>query len=65
MTGFTEMVKKNLRESGADSATLELWDRITERFDKGRPGAVERSSCGKKTVRMSLERFVKSFSASV
>ena len=43
MAGFTEMVKKNLRESGADSETLELWDRITEWFDKGRPDAVEQS----------------------
>jgi len=41
MAGFTEMVKKNLRESGADSETLELWDRITEWFDKGGPDAVE------------------------
>lgn len=41
MAGLTDIVFKNLKDSGADSETLELWKSITQWYEEGGPEIVE------------------------
>lgn len=41
MVELTDMVKSNLKESGADSGTIELWTSIANWYKEGGPGVVE------------------------
>ena len=41
MAGLVEIVEKSLRDSRADTETLELWKFITQWYKDGGPDAVE------------------------
>ncbi len=40
MTEFTDMVKKNLEENGADEKTLDLWESISREYIENGPDSV-------------------------
>lgn len=41
MAKLTDIVLKDLKDSGADSKTLELWKSITQWYEEGGPDVVE------------------------
>jgi hypothetical protein len=41
MVGLIDMVRKDLKDSGADKETLELWKSITQWYEEGGPDVVE------------------------
>lgn len=60
MVKLTDIVLKDLKSSGADTETLELWNSITQWYEEGGPDIVEEGIMEKmKDIRSIANRQIK------